>query len=151
MNYTETVAVLPATDVISVIVDRNWTEVCHHVHQYLNAMCEAWGAHNCLALSVGSTRCFKGICICATPATRRAAIQSTELVASVQHYGKLANSTSWPQWMVHWAVLDTDPDETYWLLGLSCLFALGGLCVAGCIVHTCRRYLGYKKLEPHTQ
>jgi len=147
MNFTETAATLPATDIVSVLVDGDWIEVCRHVHQYLGAMCEAWGAQDCRALSVGPTPCFKGICICATPTTRRAAVQSTELVAAVQHYGRLANGTSCPPWMLNWTVLDTDPDETYWLLGLSCLFALMGLCVAACVVRTCRRYLGYKKLE----
>lgn len=152
MNFTETMAQLPTTDVVSVVVGRNWTEVCHHVHTYLNAICEALSAQNCLALSVGGTHCFKGICICATPTgQRRAMSQSTEIVASVQHYGQLTNSTEWPQWLVNMVVLDTDPDETYWLLGMSCLFALMGLCVAGCIVRTCKRYLGYKKLEPHTK
>lgn len=148
MNFTETVAMLPITDVVSVIVERNWTEVCHHVHLYINAICEAVEAQNCIALSIGATRCFKGICICATPTTRRSATHaSTEVVASVQHYGLLQNSTGWPQWMASMVVVDTDPDQTYWLLGLSCVFALLGLCAAACMVHTCKRYLGYKKLE----
>ena len=151
MNFTESAALLlPITDVVSITVASNWTQVCRHVHAYLNELCEALSALNCQVLSVGATRCYKNICICRDPAgDRRVLLESTEIVASVDHYHALSNQTQLPPWVTALTVVDTDPDANYWLLGISCLFALGSLCVAACIVRTCKRYLGYQKIEMH--
>jgi len=144
-NFTETQAHLPRTDIISITIASNWTSVCQHIHELMSSLCATLSALDCTPLAVGETQCIRGICICLRPSDRRSA-HDTTVTASVRHWDLFSNATQWPAWVSSWAVLEL-PDTPYWVLPITCVFALLGLFAAACVIHTCRRYLGYKKLE----
>lgn len=125
---------------VSVLVQGNFTLVCHNLKAYVATLCALWSASQCVTIRLGETRCYKGICIC----TQESNLPFTELVLDTSSFTEYNNET-YPAWVTQVSPL-TEPIPS-WFLPVTCLTVLIALSLITCCLVTCRRYMGYKKLK----
>lgn len=150
----------PHSDIVVITINRNWTEVCHHIKFYMTEFCSSLVSDpldECegVPLAIGDLLCFHGICICLghrrqlhRTTHHQLITDVTTVTAEVRHGTDLSNMTAWPSWVQSVVLIETPPDPPYEFLVASAVGALIGLCLVGCAVRAYHRYMGYKIIEP---